>query len=338
VQIFISGKVVLQDGSPLTESAEIQSVCSGRKRTEAYSDPGGGFTFQFSNASSTLVQGGVGEGDSSLGSMNPSRSLSNCEIRAALPGFTSDSIDLGSRLTSVTNANLGRITLRHLGNAEGSVVSATAAAAPEAATKAFVKGREEQRKSNWNSAEKKFREAVAIYPQFAPAWFELGRTQVLQDNVAGARVSFEEAGKADPKFVSPYQALAELAAREGHWAEVAKMTDAVLALNATDFPQVWFMNAIANFDLHILSAAEKSVREGMKLDAQHRMPKMEYLLGLILAQQSQYAEATQHLQAYLRTLSAPAEIANVQKQLAKLALISATAATKAQTASVETPK
>ena len=35
---FISGKVVLDDGTPLTESANIQTVCRGRRQTVAHTD------------------------------------------------------------------------------------------------------------------------------------------------------------------------------------------------------------------------------------------------------------------------------------------------------------
>ncbi|MBA3914128.1 MAG: tetratricopeptide repeat protein, partial [Acidobacteriales bacterium] len=196
------------------------------------------------------------------------------------------------------------------------------------------------KKSRWDAAEKHFQEAIRIYAQYAPAWFELGRTQVLQNNPAAAQQSFEQALKADPKFVSPYQALAELAARQEHWAEVVKFTDAVLALNPTNFPQVWFMNAIGNFDLHQLAAGEKSVREGLRLDVQHQMPRMEYLLSLILAQRQQYHEAAEHMTGYLKLATTPAEIADAQSQLRKLSHLAAITVVPAveETASTATPK
>src|SRR5438105_6500633 len=49
--VFFTGKVTLDDGSPLTEPVAIQSICNGQKHTEAYSDSHGGFSFQFSNRS-----------------------------------------------------------------------------------------------------------------------------------------------------------------------------------------------------------------------------------------------------------------------------------------------
>jgi cytochrome c-type biogenesis protein CcmH/NrfG len=69
-------------------------------------------------------------------------------------------------------------------------------------------------------------------------------------------------------------------------------------------------------------AAEKSARQGLKLDQEHQVPKMEYLLGLILVQQHQYQEATQHLQQYLQVAAKSADTDEVQARLAEIARLS----------------
>ena len=55
-----------------------------------------------------------------------------------------------------------------------------------------------------------------------------------------------------------------------------------LALNPVDFPDAWLRNALGNYYLQNLNEAEKSARQGMKVDDQHQVPKLEYLLGVIL--------------------------------------------------------
>src|ERR1039458_5636256 len=45
--IFVSGKVVVDDGTDLTEPAMIQTICRGRRHSETYSDTHGSFSFQF---------------------------------------------------------------------------------------------------------------------------------------------------------------------------------------------------------------------------------------------------------------------------------------------------
>ena len=48
--ISLSGKVVVDDGSVLTESALILTVCNGQKRTETRSDSHGNFSFQWGSS------------------------------------------------------------------------------------------------------------------------------------------------------------------------------------------------------------------------------------------------------------------------------------------------
>src|SRR6516162_9745131 len=48
--LFLTGQVVVDDGTPVTESAAIQTVCRGEKHTETHTDSKGNFSFQFSGA------------------------------------------------------------------------------------------------------------------------------------------------------------------------------------------------------------------------------------------------------------------------------------------------
>ena len=90
---FISGKVVLDDGSQLTEAATIQTVCQGHRQTVAHTDSHGGFTFEFGDRmaaaaagiSSADVDSSYSPGGSVAGSQRDWRS---CELQAELSGFT----------------------------------------------------------------------------------------------------------------------------------------------------------------------------------------------------------------------------------------------------------
>jgi tetratricopeptide (TPR) repeat protein len=114
--------------------------------------------------------------------------------------------------------------------------------------------------------------------------------------------------------VSPYHALTELAAREQKWQEVADTSAALLQLNAIDFPEDWWLNAAGNYNLRNFDAAEKSARRGLELDKQHQLPRLEYLLGLALAQKHDYSSALEHLRNYLRLAPHAADAESVQKQ------------------------
>ena len=326
-RIFLSGKVVLDDGTPLTDPAAIQTICKGQKRTETYTDSHGGFTFEFGSQMPAFRGAELSETETSWADTVPRRNNQrdwrDCELQAVLPGFSSQSIQLNSRISNFESSDIGRVVLHRLGQVEGFTISATSALAPGAAKKAFDNGRDQEKKSKWDQAQRSLEKAVQIYPNYAVAWFELGRVQVQKNDVAGARHSFAQALAADPKYVSPYQGLAELALREKHWQELVDTTSQLLALNAVSFPDAWFRNAAGNYHLRNFEAAEKSARQGLKLDERHQIPKMEYLLGVILMQKHEYQEASEHMQQFLHLATNTSDVDEAQKKLAEIARFSA---------------
>jgi tetratricopeptide (TPR) repeat protein len=331
-RIFLSGKVVVDDGTPLTELAAIQTICKGQKRIEAYSDFHGSFSFEFGNQLAS-DGAGIGDAETSFSRAQPSRSNQrdwrDCELQAALPGFSSEVIELSARMSGFESSDVGRVVLHRLGQVEGFTISATSALAPSAAKKAFEKGRDQEQKNKWDAAQKSFEKAVQIYPKYAVVWFELGRAQLQKKDVAGARYSFGQALAADPKYVNPYRGLADLALRGQHWQELVDTTRQLLALNPVSFPDAWFQNAVGNYYLQNMEAAEKSARQGLKIDEQHQIPKIEYLLGVILIRKHEYQDASQHMREYLRLATDSSEVDEAQKQLAEIARLSAQASVPA---------
>jgi tetratricopeptide (TPR) repeat protein len=320
--MFLSGKVMVDDGIPLTDPVLIQSVCRGRTRTEGYTDSKGSFSFQLGGPQEMMgfaedSSPGVSTANSSLNS-NRRRDLRDCDLQAVLPGFTSQSIELTTKILDFTTADVGTIVLHRMQQVEGLTISATSALAPDKARRNFEKGREDEKKEKWDAAKEKFAKATEIYPKYAVAWFELGRTQLATGDVAEAKTSFHQALTADPKFVSPLEQLAGIAVKEQNWKEVEDATDQLLKLNPLSFPQVWFYNSAAHFNLQVYDKAEKSARQGLSIDVQHRYPKLEYLLGLILTQKRDYQGAVVHLRNYMRLSPNEADAQTAQKQVAEL--------------------
>lgn len=335
--IFLSGKVVLEDGTPPPEPVVIERVCNGVVRPEGYTDSKGRFSIELGRNALMMADASVGSaadagfgGTGGFGTQRGSmanlgspmgglseRDLIGCELRASLPGYQSQVVMLSGRRL-FDNPDVGTIILRRLGNVEGSTISMTSLSAPKDARKAYEKGREAVIKKKWTEAQKQLEKAVQLHPEYAAAWFELGRTFESQNNVAQAREAYGKALSADPKFINPYLQLAGIAARERNWEEVAEVTDRILQLNPFDFPGAYFYNAVANFNLRKLDAAEKSAKEALKLDTQHRFPKVNHLLGLILAQKHQFASAVTHLRNYLALVPDAPDAETVKKQLAEV--------------------
>lgn len=322
--VFLSGRLFLEDGTVLTEPAAIQTICKSNKRIEGYSDSHGAFSVQFATSSHV----GVGVGDVSSSGADAESVFDNqhawrdCELRVVLPGFSSNPLQLNRVMSSLESTDVGRIILHRLNQAEGSTVSITSAAAPEAARKDLEKGRDLVKKDRWDDAEKLFEKAVEIYPRFAVAWFELGCVQFHKNDDAGARHSFGQALAADPQYVNPYQGLAQMAAQARHWEELFDATGKWLALNPVSFPDAWFFHGTADYYLQNFVAAERSARQGIKIDEARQVPKLEYLLGLVLMQRRDYPEAAEHMRQYMGLTTKPAEVEEAKKQLAEIARLS----------------
>lgn len=314
--IFLSGKVMFDDGSQTNSDIRIERVCGGSTRLEAHTDSKGHFSFQvgqepmaladasdsnmpdpYGNSSSqNTSQRGFGNPNSNASTaQNP---LWNCELRAAYPGFRSDVIDLSSR-RSLDDPNLGTLVLHRLGNVQGTTISVTSELAPKPAQKAYQKGLQADQKGKLDEAEKDFEQATTVYPKYAIAWYALGQLQQQQGKTDLARKSYIAAGAADDRYLSPYDRLAQICLHAGEWNDAVGYSKHVIDLNPVEFPSSFWYNAIANYQLHKPTEAEKSVAQLLKLDTQHHYAEAEEMMAELLLDQGKNQEAAAHLRAYL---------------------------------------
>ncbi len=334
--IFLSGKVMLSDGTPPPDSVVIERVCNGVPRPEAYTDSKGHFSIQLGMNSTVMADASVSstadspfDGPMSTGQRTggfgfpgqgrglTEQQLMGCELRASLAGFRSESVMLAGR-RMMDNPDVGVIILHRLANVEGTTISITSLNAPKDAKKAYEKGRDELKKKKLANAQKELQKAVTAYPKYAAAWYELGRVHEAQNNAEEARKCYAASLEADGKYLHPYMQLAGLAARDRKWQEVADTTDRLIRLDPVDFPQAYFYNSVANYNLGKVEAAEKSAREAQKLDTAHRFPKVNHLLGIILADRREYGAAAENLRNYLKFAPNATDAETVRGQLSEL--------------------
>ena len=337
--IYVSGRVMIDDGTPLPESVVIQRVCSGAAHAEGYTDSKGFFGLELGNRSMAVQDasefggggfggggfgGGMGQssqqssGGGGMGSSGASadRRLMNCDLQAKLAGYRSQTINLGNR-RSMDDPNVGTILLHRVGTAEGNTVSAVSLAAPKDARKAYERGMEALKKQKTEEARKDFAKAAELYPKYAAAWNELGKLQAPADAEA-ARKSFGAAVEADPKFTGPYMQLAVLALHEKNWQDVAELTDRVVKLDPFDYPHAFFYNAVANYNLKRMEAAEQSAVQAEKLDTRHALPQVNQLLGILAAMRKDFTGAAAQFRNYLKIAPDGPEAATVRSQLVEV--------------------
>jgi len=348
--IFISGRVMMEDGTAPSESVIIERVCGGSPHAEGYTDSKGYFALELGKPNDGVIQdaseensrrfggypgGASGSGMSASGSgsgtgrMNNGPGselrLANCELRARLGGYRSQAVSLAGR-RAMDNPDIGLILLHRLGPNEGSMVSTNSLSAPKDAKKAFDKGEESLKKKKIDDAAKSFQKAVDLYPEYAAAWQELGRLQMANGDALGARGAFENAARADSKFAAPLVDLAVLDMEAQKWRDVVVVTDRAAIIDAFDYPQIFLFNAVANYNLHNFDAAEKSARQAQKLDTRHELPKASHLLGLILAMHKDYPAAAEQLREYLKFAPNATDAAAVRSQLDQIEKLGAPSA------------
>jgi Flp pilus assembly protein TadD len=296
---LLAGSVVLEDGTPPPEPVVVQRVCHGAPPIpETYTNARGQFTIELGRDSTVRLDAEYGmAGGPDL------TDLMGCELRAELTGFSSDAIDLGARRV-MDNPNVGSIVLRRLEGVTGSVFSRTALRASREARKAFERGHELAADEKLDEAREEYEKAVRLYPEFATAWYELGLVHQMLHRIEDARAAHREAVAADPEYVKPYRRLSTLAFEEMRWEELAEVAGRVVELDPVSYADAHLHLAASSFFLGRLATAESSARQAIELDPEGAIPNARYVLGVVLLDRGEYAEAAESLREYL-AMAAP---------------------------------
>jgi predicted Zn-dependent protease len=302
--MFISGKVLLENGAALPEPVAIERLCNGVIRREGYTDFKGQFEIQLGLA---VGFQDASENDSRLTAPSQTRPGSNsgrrpldltgCEFRAVLAGYQSSVVML--RTSGDTwQFEIGTIFLKRMGDAPGTTISVTSMAAPKDAMRAYEKA-QKIKADKPAEAEKDLAKATHIYPHFAAAWTPLGDIHRQNNDFASARTEYMQAINADPQFVNPTFGLAMIAMQEKKWDEAIRLTDQVIKLNAAAFPVAYFFSAAANYNAQKFDAAEESAKKFKALDTQHSHPDVCLLLSYVFSRKQDYAGAAREIRDFL---------------------------------------
>ncbi len=244
--------------------------------------------------------------------------LMGCELRAVLPGYRSSWVILAPSQLTGRMMEVGTLVLCPIGKVSGTTVSATSLQAPKAAKKAMERAEKALLKEKYEEAEKNLKSALEAYPKYAAASFRLGQTYQQQRRIEDARLAFAKALEMDSNYVNPYIALARIAAQEQKWEEVIAHTDRGLALDPLDFPDGFVLNAIANYNLKNLAAAEGSARKAQRLDSLHRYPQGHLVLANVLRQRRDPVGEAEQLRNYLKYAPAASNTETVRSRLLEL--------------------
>jgi tetratricopeptide (TPR) repeat protein len=318
------------DGSQPPDRVEIIRVCSTNStRSAGHTDSKGYFGFQLNGqnlmASMDAADGGLSDTPqgfptgmrTSTSPAGASDFYFDCELRARLAGYRSSSISLAGR-KSLDSPDVGRLVLYPISASDGQAISATSAGASKDARKSFEKGVSEAKKQRFENAEKELRKAVELYPRYADAWMELGKTFVATKKMTEAHDAFAKAVEADPRYTYPYEYLYMVAFELERWQEVADTSARLLRLNPYEFPSAYYYNGVAHYQMKNWDTAEQSLAKGIDVDQRKTIPKSRYVLGLVQIQKKNYVGATKSLSEYVALAPNDPQAPKIQALLEEL--------------------
>ena len=309
---YYGGAVKVSGGALPWDPILVNVVCSGETKYTTVTDPKGNFLISPKPGDATAAApSGPGDAQNKFAAQ-----YVGCDVKAALTGYDSSSITIAQR-NLTDDPNVGVITLKPAENAAASSTSPTTAAAPKDAVKAYEKARSEWAENKPDKAQKDLQKAVQIDPQFAEAWYQLGKLQEVQKSPDAVN-SFQKAVAADPKFVPPYEHLVSTEAQAEKWQDVLDNTNKELQLNPAGSPRLFYYNAVANMKLGKTDAAEDSVKKAIAADPNHTEPNAEQLYAVILANKQDLPGALEHLRVAAKYLPPGPNADLVKKQIAQL--------------------
>jgi Tetratricopeptide repeat len=341
--MFLYGRVATNDGTPIPQDVSVEVVCNEKVRQQTYATSNGGFSMQMGSRSDSVLdasddpasQQAVPTKPSSVGI--PSREFARCELRAKAAGFRSNSRNLMDLTSSIHSLDVGSIVMERVTKAKGATISAAPYNAPSNARKAYEKGLRAERIGKLADARKYFQQAVDISPRYASAWFRLGTVLEKENEKDSARAAYTKASAIDTRFLPPYLSLASMAYEAQDWTSVLQFTGHVMALDPLNYggensyivdldewnpADAYFYNAVANYKLNNIEAAEKSALKAERVDLLTRVPLLHLLLAEIFTQAKDYALAIAELQTFLELYPHAKEGDLAREQVAKLEKLS----------------
>jgi tetratricopeptide (TPR) repeat protein len=305
----VSGKVVLEGSPLLWDPVKVMLSCkAGKADLTADTDASGNYIIDHVNVGKAFSTQ-----DDAL-STQMIQHYEGCSLSAPLAGYHSTSVTITQKNLR-DNPYMQNIVLTADEHAPGTAFSTVGESDSPEALKDFDKAHDDWLHRNYDAALQELQHAVQLSPQFAEAWFMLGRLQ-LRSSEAAAEDDFRKAHAADPKYVPPCVLLAGLAMAKRNWPEASEWATTALALDPPGTARLWYYDAQADYHLGRNEAARTSAQNALAMDPEHDLPNAEELLALTLAAKGDYADAAAHLKNSLNYVTAGPSADLIRRQLA----------------------
>jgi tetratricopeptide (TPR) repeat protein len=197
-------------------------------------------------------------------------------------------------------------------------VSTARLAVPEKASSEYQKGCGDYKDKKFVQSEEHLRKAIAVYADYAAAWVLLGQVLDAQQKRPEAREACSQASTVDPKYVAPYLCLAELAATESDWEQVARLSERALELDPISNIYSFYYAAYAGVHLRHFHEAETSALAALQLDRWNFLPQLHLLLAQVYAGKGDAPAEMAELQEFLKMAPNSDDAAGAKDTLAEI--------------------
>jgi len=197
-------------------------------------------------------------------------------------------------------------------------VSTARLAVPEKASSEYQKGCGDYKDKKFLQSEEHLRKAIALYADYAAAWVLLGQVLDARQKRPEAREACSQASTVDPKYVAPYLCLAEFAATESNWEQVATLSERALELDPVSNIYSFYYAANAGVHLSHFREAETSALAALQLDRSNCLPELHLLLAQVYAQQSDSSAEMAELRKFLMMAPNSDDAAGAKDTLAEI--------------------
>jgi tetratricopeptide (TPR) repeat protein len=301
--VIIKGKVTMPDGSPPPFQVGLERYCSALQGLA-----GGPIT---NKQGEYLWRMDLDPMDTRF-----------CSIRATYSGYISSSIDLSSALALKGYVDktiiLDPIIITYVAD-DPYVIRSFLPDMPARVTSKWEAAVRALSVQNTQEAMRQLRAVVETAPNFAVGWHALGVLLERHDNLKDAREAYENAVKADSKFLPVHVTLIRLCIKTKDWEIAATAAEALIKVDKKHhWPEAHLHRAVALYALKDLEGADASVREAIRLDPKYGNPRTEYVMGRILEAKGDLAGAREHISKYLELDKKAPDVLRIREYLEKL--------------------
>jgi tetratricopeptide (TPR) repeat protein len=328
IPLYIEGQVVNEFGQAPTNSVPVKLSCGFRTLQTIRTDTRGNFRFalgagvqsntDFNAADESPVSPvlpGFDAGYSGLGTQGGS--LTGCDVRISVPGY----VPLDFPITdpaSLGIISLGVLELRRVGAMPAGSVSATSLLVPNNARKEYEQGMKDLQSNRLPQATQHLERAVKTYDKYAAAWNELGRAYAANREMGKARLAYEKAIAADPKFAPPYVGLGAIQLENLDYEGALESIGKAVEIDPTTTAGVGgYVQGVANFRLNRQDAALESLLQAEK--GPHRnLPQLHVVLAELYLRKQDTSNAISQMRAYIEEAPQGSFAAEIRRRLAAI--------------------